>query len=360
MIRFRNHIVIILLAGPGLLISCLQKTEEPSPKSLPFVVEVPSNFEELPYPPNNLFSKEKIELGKMLFYDPVLSANNTVSCATCHHQRIAFTDGDVLTRRGVTGKPLLRHTPALINLAWIPGLFWEGGSKNLESLSLGPINHPDEMGQDVVELVEEINAIPVYREKFRDAFGVEEVELTQILFALAQFQRTLISADSRYDKYVRGEEGGDMSSLELDGLQVYEKYCSSCHSTDLFTDNAYHNNGIDDEWNDISEEYIFTGRFRITFDSADLGKYKTPTLRNIELTAPYMHDGRFATLEDVLDHYRFGVKASATLDPALYQNDGKPGIPIKDGEKEALLAFLMTLTDREFITNPEFAPPPPR
>ncbi len=353
MISYKYHIALLAIS---MLVSC-QKKEEPQPKEEVFRLEAPSNLGEVPFPESNEFTEQKIELGRMLFYDPVLSGNNQVSCATCHLQSIAFTDGESLTSKGVSGKPLLRHSPALINLAWMRGLFWEGGAKNLESLSLGPISHSDEMDQSIPELVEEVNAIPKYRDGFYQAYGIQEIELTHILQVLAQFQRTLISANSKYDKHIRNEDGVRLNSLELKGLQLYESKCSSCHSSDLFTDNDYHNNGIDSVWNDISHEYIFTGRYRISFDSADLGKYKTPTLRNVALTAPYMHDGRFQSLEDVLEHYNSGIKLSPSLDNALFQNEGKAGIPLSQEEREALIAFLNSLSDFEFLSEEKFSNP---
>ncbi|MEQ8359997.1 MAG: cytochrome c peroxidase [Cytophagales bacterium] len=352
--KYLNHIGIFILA---LIIFSCRENNEPLPQEEIFVVEVPSNFEDLPVPESNEFSKEKIELGRLLFYDPILSGNNQVSCASCHIQSKAFTDGDALTRRGVSGEALLRHTPALINLAWMPGLFWEGGAKNIESLALGPIGHPDEMNQDIVELVKELNEDSEYPLFFQNAFGPGDIELTQVLKALAQFQRTLISGDSRYDKYIRNEDGVTFSMQELNGLSLYEEHCSSCHSGFLFTDNAFHNNGIDSSWNDISNEFIFTGRYRITFDSADLGKYKTPTLRNIALTAPYMHDGRFESLEEVLDHYSAQVKYSPSLDEHFKNEDGTYGIPLSEEEKTDIIRFLNSLTDEEFISNQRFSSP---
>lgn len=336
--------------------ACNDQEELPN-VSNEFILEVPPHFEPIPSVASNKFSKDKIELGRSLFYDPILSGNNRISCASCHVQSKSFTDGVALSSNGISGNQLLRHSPALINLAWMDGLFWEGGSKNLESLSLGPIDHPDEMGQSVPELVNEINNDSEYRQRFKDAFGIDEIELIHILQSIAQFQRTMISGNSRYDKYLLDREGGNLSDLELHGLTIFKENCSSCHKEPLFTDNSYHNNGIDDDWSDISNEYIFTGRFRITFDSSDLGKYKTPTLRNISLTAPYMHDGRFNNLQEVLDHYSSGVKYSESLDDILIKNDGGIGIQLNNDEKDALLAFMETLTDYEFLRKEEFSNP---
>ncbi len=354
MIKYLTHIGLLILTM--IFYSC-QKNNEPLPQDEPFVVEVPSNFDALPIPESNEFSEKKIELGRLLFYDPILSGNNQVSCASCHIQDKAFTDGDALTRKGVSGKALLRHTPALINLAWMPGLFWEGGAKNIESLALGPIGHPDEMNQDIVELIGELNEDGIYPSLFQSAFNKDEIQLTHVLKALAQFQRTLISGNSRYDKYIRNEEGVALSMQELIGLTLYKDHCSSCHSGFLFTDNAFHNNGIDSSWNDFSNEYIFTGRYRITFDSSDLGKFKTPTLRNVALTAPFMHDGRFGSLKEVLDHYSSQVKYSPSLDRQFIREDGKYGIPLSEQEKRDIIAFLNSLTDEEFISSEQFSSP---
>jgi cytochrome c peroxidase len=353
MISFKTYIFSFLLI---LLFACDKNDGNPLPENADFQVEIPSNFPELEFSNLNPLSKEGIELGRMLFYDPILSGDNRIACATCHDHRKAFTDALALSDRGISGNALLRHSPALQNLAWMQGLFWDGGSLNLESLSLGPLSHPDEMGQSVTELVDELNAIPIYRDKVNRVFGAPKIELTHILHGLAQFQRVLVSSDSKYDKYTREEDGVVLSEIELKGLSLYKEKCSSCHKNDLFTDNLYHNNGIDSSWNDISDEYIFTGRFRITNDSADLGKFKTPSLRNVGLTAPYMHDGRFNTLREVLDHYDNGVKISNSLDSNLV-GAGYIGIELTEDEKDNLIAFLMTLSDFEFISNPSFAPP---
>ncbi|WP_370523514.1 cytochrome-c peroxidase [Pontibacter sp. Tf4] len=309
---------------------------------------VPANFPEpLAQPAHNKATAQGILLGKTLFFDPTLSANGEVSCATCHQPDKAFSDGQSLSEAGVSGKPLRRHAPALINLAWMDGLFWDGGARNLESLSFAPLRHPDEMGQDIAGLVARMQQHPTYPAMFKAAFGTDSVTAAALGRALAQFQRTLISANSRYDRYVRQEPNGALSDHELQGLYLFRQHCSSCHATDLFTDNRYHNNGLDASFPG-SDEDLYFGYGRISRKPEDIGKYKTPTLRNIALTAPYMHDGRFKTLPDVLDHYSHGVKWSETLAPALQQHQ-KPGIPLTETEKEKLIAFLHTLTDAGFI-----------
>ncbi|RYF85186.1 MAG: cytochrome-c peroxidase, partial [Chitinophagaceae bacterium] len=190
---------------------------------------------------------------------------------------------------------------------------------------------------------------------FKQAFGQEKINSQQILFALAQFERTLVSAGSRYDKYIRNEPGGNLTELELKGLQLVKENCAGCHSTDLFTDGDYHNNGLDDTFSEENEKLAW-GRGRITQKETDKGKYRTPSLRNVALTAPYMHDGRFGNLEQVLDHYTSGVKMSASLDPLL-QKQNQPGISLTTDQKLAITAFLHALTDQEFTQNPAFAKP---
>lgn len=328
--------------------------EEVQPMAEKFIPELPPNLAaSVPQPEKNLMTKEGVELGRKLFYDPILSKTGAVSCATCHQQDKAFTDGRALTTAGVTGKSLLRHVPSLVNLAWMNGLFWDGGVKNLESVSFGPLTHPDEMGQDLKELTRKLQQHNLYPQLFKKAFGSDSVTSAAVGRALAQFQRTLISANSRYDKYVRTEPGGELTEQELQGLVLFKQHCSSCHATDFFTDNSYHNNGLDNFFPNDDEELAY-GRGRISQSPADIGKYKTPTLRNIALTAPYMHDGRFATLEQVLEHYRTGVVASPGLAPELQQ---QLGLPISVVEKEMIIAFLHTLTDDVFVKSKGFAAP---
>jgi cytochrome c peroxidase len=317
---------------------------------------VPSNLPAFIDDVDNPLTKEGVKLGRMLFYDKRLSGNNQLSCASCHRQDLAFTDGLALNNIGLSGATLHRSAPALINMAWAKnGLFWDGGSTNLESQAFGPLTSADEMFQNLFELETELKAIPIYVKQFDLAFK-DGIKSSNVAKALAQFQRTLISGNSLYDKYKRKENGTQLTAVELQGMQLVEQKCKSCHSGELFTDNNYHNNGIDSHFNDDSEG-IYQGRFRVTFNPFDLGKFKTPSLRNIMLTAPYMHDGRFVNIDEVLTHYSSGVKASSTVDQLLYQNNGQLGIPLSSLEREAIKAFLNRLTDQEFITNKNISNP---
>lgn len=347
---------LIFIAGIW-FVSC-SKTDVVTPEPQPYTLSVPANFPQPGIDAFNPLTKEGIALGRRLFYDVRLSANNQISCGSCHHQELSFSDGIALSNIGVSATVLHRHAPALINMAWANnGLFWDGGSTNLESQAFGPITAHDEMGQNLYQLIDELKADAQYTQQFRAAFK-DSISSANIVKALAQFQRTFVSANSRYDKYVRHESGGTLTPQELQGLQLVQQKCQGCHKSDLFTDNDYHNNGIENDFSDDSFEGIFQGRYRITYNLADIGKFKTPTLRNTMLTAPYMHDGRFATIEQVLNHYSSGVKVTATTDPLVMQNiGGTSGIPLSADDKNKIIAFLHTLSDSAFITNKALSKP---
>lgn len=353
----RITVCILLLTA---VLSCKKDVplEEINPVPHAVKLEVPGNFPAVEQDLDNPLTAEGIELGRMLFYDVRLSGNNRISCASCHRQDLAFTDGLALSANGVSGKMLDRHAPALFNLAWAKtGLFWDGGSKNLESQAFGPLTSADEMHQDLLVLAAELKQVPDYVIRFRKAFN-EDIKSANVVKALAQFQRTLISGTSRYDKYKRGEAGASLTATELLGMNLVNSKCKACHSGELFTDDGYHNNGIDATFSD-DREGIYQGRFRVSFDPNDMGKFKTPSLRNVMLTAPYMHDGRFKTIDEVLDHYQFGIKIFPTTDQLLYQDHGQAGIPMSNIEREAIIAFLRVLTDHEFITNKKMNNPNP-
>lgn len=336
----------VLLAG---LCACNDRPPEPAwsrPES------VPANLgSSIPTPARNPLTAAGVELGRRLFFDPRLSGDNTISCATCHDPTRAFTDGRRFSV-GASSTELRRNTPSLTNLAWTgsqastAGLFWDGGAKNLESQVFAPLTGADEMAQDPGELMAELAADPDYPALFAAAFK-DGLTLSNLARALAQYQRTLIAASSRYDRWARGEPDGQLSDRELRGLSLFRRDCAGCHVPDFFTDHGYHNNGLDMVFPD-DHERIAWGRARITHDLRDLGSYKTPSLRNVAVTAPYMHDGRLATLEQVLEHYRSGVESSPSLDRRLIGPDGALGIPLDDGEAAAIIAFLRTLTDQRY------------
>lgn len=348
-----NKIILFFLAG--MTMSCRKEPVAILPdNSLEHIrLEIPAGFPVIKPNTDNPLTRQGVELGRLLFYDARLSGNNKISCASCHDQSLAFSDGLALTKAGVSGQELERHSPALINLAWADGFFWDGGSKNLESQAFGPVTNVHEMQQDLNELEYELKQVPDYEKRFSGIFK-DGVKATNAAKALAQFQLTLISSNAKYDRYKRGQLA--LSDLELSGMNLINAKCRSCHAGELFTDNGYHNNGMDNIFND-DHEGIYQGRYRITHLQLDMGKFKTPTLRNVMLTAPYMHDGRLKNIDEVLEHYNTGLKNSQSVDPLLFQNDNQLGIPISPNEKVAIKAFLNALTDHDFITNKNFSKP---
>ncbi len=342
----------------GLWVSACRSSEPIAPGAEPVRLSIPENFPPPLPDDDNPLTRQGIELGRRLFYDTRLSANNKVACATCHQQALAFSDGVALSAAGVSGTALLRHAPALLHLAWAGnGLFWDGGSTNLESQAFAPLTAHDEMGQDLYLLEEKLRADPYYPEQFRSAFG-QEIASGLVVKALAQFQRTLISANSRYDRYVRNEPGGWMTASERQGLALVRQKCQGCHAGALFTDNLFHNNGLDSAFENRAHDQVYLGRYRISYREEDLGAYRTPTLRNVMLTAPYMHDGRFGTMAEVLDHYDKQVKHSPSLDRLLSTPGNRPGIRLTADEKKYITAFLHTLTDEAFVKEESFGRPP--
>ncbi|REA60121.1 cytochrome-c peroxidase [Dyadobacter luteus] len=323
-----------------------------NPKSYGFLI--PEHFPQPIFDTGNPSSREGIELGRMLFYDNKLSANNKISCASCHDPKLAFSDGLQFGSAGVSATPLLRHSPALFNLAWAnKGLFWDGGATNLESQVFAPLTAHDEMAQDLDQLIIELNSVARYVSGFQEAFN-QPVNIQNVAKALAQFQRSLVSANSKYDRYRLKTKGASLTMEEIKGQVLVKQKCQGCHVGELFTDFDFHNNGLDTDFSDAGHEGIYMGRFRITYDINDLGKFKTPSLRNVALTSPYMHNARFSTLEEVVEHYSSGIKGSVTLDPLLPRN----GFKLSAQEQKQIIAFLHTLTDHTFISDQKHFLPP--
>lgn len=292
----------------------------------------------------NKLTKDGFELGRKIFYDPRLSRNSTVSCGSCHQQFAAFAQLDHPVSHGVDNALGTRNSPALFNINWHTSFFWDGGVNHIEVFPLNPIQNPVEMDETVQNITDKLSADAQYKTMFRLAFGSEEVTTQRIFKALAQFMGLMVSSNSKYDKWMRGEGGTVLSPAEMDGLKVFQNNCASCHKEPLFTDYSYRNNGLKpSSLND-------SGRMMITMDPGDMYRFKVPSLRNLRYSRPYMHDGRLETLEAVLNHYATGIEHTATLDPAL-QN----GIPLTNKEQADLLQFLNTLNDEEFIKDTRFA-----
>ena len=304
----------------------------------------------LPFPefPDNPLTVQGVALGRRLFHDPILSADRQMSCATCHVQAQNFSD----PRRfsvGVGGQEGTRNAPTIVNAAWLPNTFWDGREPDLENQARRPVPNEIEMNLPWEVAIERIASDPEYPEQFGRAFGTIEVTEDRVVKAIAQFQRTFLSNGSRYDRKLRGEISLTPAEARGEALFFSETgECFHCHGSILFTAGKFHDIGLDLVPTD-------PGRYEVTGDEADRGKFRAPSLRNVEVSAPYMHDGRFATLEDVLDHYAGNVNQSPNLDPLLNLNPG--GLVLTEQDKADLIAFLKSLTDPEFLQNPDFGPP---
>jgi cytochrome c peroxidase len=318
--------------------------------SLPFVV--PTGFPQPRYAlERNPLTVEGVALGRTLFYESRLSRDSSIACAECHTQPYAFSHHGHDLSHGIDNQVGTRNALALQNLAWNPSFFWDGGVTDLDLLPITPIQEHTEMGQTMTAVVGMLQRDKAYRARFRAAFGTEEVTSARMLQALSQFMLTLVSDSSRYDKHRRGEVGGTLTADELAGKQLFTtKGCANCHAGPLFTDYSFRNNGLSIAYNQDA------GRAKITEQDADQYTFRVPSLRNVARTFPYMHDGRFATLEAVLKHYATGVYATPNLDPLL-KKSGKPGISLTATEQGQIVAFLKTLTDDSFVNNPRFGPP---
>lgn len=348
----------------------------PVNKTTPYVIDVPFGFPtKLNIPADNPMTVEGIELGRYLFYDGKISGHSEpekqMSCSTCHLQENAFEcgiDHPEFTggrTHGVTGVPTPHYMLPLFNQVWNhSGYLWNGSvsdnnpdpmHRNIEAMIYLAIIAPHEMYSDTLSAVNAIRNIDGYPELFEKAFGTNEVTIDQMGKAIAQFVRTFISANSRFDQYLRGET--QLTPSELNGYVLFVTEegadCFHCHGgggNPLFTTNLFYNNAKDTVFNDPSD------RFSVTGDPMMKGAYKAPSLRNIELTAPYMHDGRFKTLDEVIDFYSGGLVYSSYVDPLMhYIISG--GTRLTPSEKADLKAFLLTLTDQDFVTNPAFSKP---
>jgi cytochrome c peroxidase len=293
----------------------------------------------------NRLSAEKIELGRALFYDPILSKNGMVSCANCHSQYSAFTHIDHATSHGIEDRIGTRNSLALMNLAWQKSFMWDGAINHLDMQSLAPITHPDEMGETFENVVSKLQKSKNYPARFQKAFGDSIVTGEHTLKAISQFMLTLVSATSKYDSVQQKQ--AIFNPKEQNGYVLFQKNCATCHKEPLFTNLEYENNGlkIDTSFNDM-------GRMKVTNNPKDARKFKVPTLRNIEFSYPYMHDGRFKRLSEVLKHYTSGIEKSPTLSPHLAQP-----IILTSNEKVDLIAFLLTLTDKPFLFDKRFGYP---
>lgn len=287
---------------------------------------------------DNPVTEAGFTLGRKLFYEPRFSRNNTISCGSCHIQSSAFTQHGHDVSHGIDDRLGSRNSQAIMNLAWSPDFFWDGGVFDLDLQPIAPITNHVEMDETVDNVLNKLRQHPEYPALFRKAFGTEEITTARTMKALSQFMIMCISSESKYDSVKNGTS--KFTAIEEKGYTVFQEKCSGCHKEPLFTDHTFRNNGIPIGPNDDQ------GRYLVTLNQADRYKFKVPSLRNLEFTAPYMHDGRFLNLEAVLDHYGTGVQPTPNLDPALTN-----GIKLDTDQRQQLLAFLKTLSDRKFLSN---------
>lgn len=376
----RDRFLLLVLISMTLAAACKRDEPEvtpaPGPVGTPYTLQIPANLPPMSIPADNPMTVEGVTLGRYLFYEERLSANNTQSCGSCHAPAFAFTDSSRAVSTGIDGIAGARSAMALINLGYAASFFWDGRAPSLEGQAFQPVTNPIEMHETWPNAVAKLQADPAYVALFNAAFGSTTIDSTKVAKAIAQFERTMISGNSKYDKVVRGEaaftpdEAAGLTLFQAEGGPVGQQIflpgggfvvgqggadCFHCHTdaAGLFTDEQFRNNAVQ------TEPYTDVGRGAITNDPGDIGRFKVPTLRNIMLTAPYMHDGRFATIDEVIDHYNDGGHPGFTVDPFMKFTDPDLTLELTPQKRAQLIAFLNALTDMDFVNNPVFADPGP-
>ena len=375
----RNFLAIsltILILATGCLVEPeIKSVDDFTYQPEPYLIEQPYGFPKVNIALDNPETVDGVALGRRLFYETKMSGDLTMSCGSCHEQAFGFTDGGMRYSEGILHIFGTRNSMPIMNLVWNRQFLWDGTRSSLRDQATGPITDPIELNVKLSTVIERLENDPDYPLLFFKAFGSTDVTVERITMALEQFQNTLVSANSRLDRFLRKEPGVTLSDTALMGLNLFRGEvvidgmgnrigggadCWHCHSITgqiisdsinnvLFTDNVFHNNGLDINPAD-SGMYLETG------DPADIGKFKTPSLRNVAVTGPYMHDGRFNTLEEVIEFYSSGVQSLGNVDP-LVKTAPAGGYNFTDDEKIALVEFLKTLTDEDFLTNPAFSDP---
>ena len=297
---------------------------------------------------DNPLTEDGFQLGRKLFYDPILSSNNTISCASCHIQTSAFTHHGHDVSHGIFNRLGTRNAPPVMNLAWSTSFMWDGGIADLDLQPVAPITDHVEMDNTMENVLASLNASDEYRTLFRKAFGSDSITTAYFLKALSQFMVMCISSNARYDSVQRGQ--ATFTTAEQAGYTLFKQHCNTCHKEPLFTDYSFRNNGF------TSFGKVDSGRYKVTLQQSDLYKFKVPTLRNVGHTATYMHNGLLYTLPAVLDFYSSQVQATQNLDPLLQQN-GRLGFDLSAEDKANLLAFLNTLNDYSFLVDKRFSEP---
>jgi cytochrome c peroxidase len=339
--------ILIIVISVTLLIYGLGSCRKNNPNRLESLQQVvPEGFPAPAYTfPDNPLTKEGFELGRKLFYDGVLSLDGNFPCASCHQQVASFGTYEHDRSHGYNGSHTLRNAPVLFNLAWQTKFHWDGEFNSLFDEAAQPINGHIEMAETFNGVINKLQNDSEYRDMFRKVFHSNFIRPEFILKALAQFTGYITSANSKYDRYKKGL--ASFTPPELNGYQVFQAQCATCHPEPMFTDYSFRNIGlpVDNFLNDY-------GKMRVTRNAADSLKFKVPTLRNVNISANYMHDGRFNTLAQVINHYRTGVQQSATLDPLV-----SAGINLTNTQANDLNLFLRTLTDSSIMTDPRFRNP---
>jgi len=357
-----KHLGYIGLVALLFVLSC-RKDKSNDMQPTPYVLEIPAHFPQMPIPADNPLTVEGVELGRHLFYDKILSRDNTVSCASCHHQVNAFSDPNIVSV-GIDGLTGTRQSMALINMGWQQFFFWDGRVSILEEQIFHPVLDPLEMDNTWAQVETRLRQHHKYPEMFFEAFGEVGVDSMKASKAIAQFIRTMVSAESKFDLIYKFANGIQLTANETflfqqitpEELAGYDLFmslngadCMHCHNGPLMQVQIYSNNGLDATFSD-------PGRMNVTNNPNDNGRFKVPTLRNIGYSAPYMHDGRFATLDEVINHYSHGLVWSSTVDTNM-EFVSLGGVQMTEEEKSYLLAFLLTLNDPNFINNPKFSNP---
>jgi len=296
----------------------------------------------------NPVTKAGFELGRKLFYEPMLSANNTISCGSCHIQTSAFTHHGHSLSHGIFDRMGTRNAPPIMNLAWNSSFMWDGGVFDLDLQAIAPITNHAEMDETMANVLSKLRASAPYPVLFKNAFGSDSITSARFLQSLSQFMLMCVSSNSKYDSVMRNDRNVLFTIEEGEGYTIFRQKCGSCHTEPLFTDNSFRNNGI--SVSNANDQ----GRYLVTQHDTDRYKFKVPALRNLAYTAPYMHDGRFFTLDAVLDHYTGQVQHTPNLDP-LFQQNGATGITLTMADRKAILAFLNTLNDKSFLLDKQFA-----
>jgi cytochrome c peroxidase len=337
-------LLLTISCSTWLLESCKKTDSKPGTTSVTF--QVPDGFPQPVYNfASNPLTNEGIELGRKLFYDGRLSKDGNFPCASCHQQFDAFATYDHDLSHGFNNQFTLRNAPGLSNLAWQTSFQWDGGINNVEVQPLAPLTAPNEMAESIDNVIKKLQADDKYKQMFKAAFGDDEINSQRMLKALAQFTVSLVSANSKYDRVKKGTSS--FTAQEQTGYALFQAKCGTCHKEPLFTDYSFRNNGL--PLNTYLNDY---GRMKITGKSADSLKFRVPSLRNVAVTYPYFHDGRFRFLTQAVDHYRASIAPSANLDPLL-----KNGLQLSNADVQNITAFLRTLTDSSFLTNSKFSQP---